>query len=158
MKKLVCLFLIILVSFGLSACSIQNADPQKILNAYEKFIIACGKTQVTDDNQLIGKRTLTADTYVGTYVATCENASGRDVVFGGGSLKQRTIKVTGDINMQSGKVTLSVRLGEKKEVIPIKENGSFNVILDLEGGGNYIMLDYEDFKGTVNIYSSYEGV
>ena len=37
------------------------------------------------------------------------------------------------------------------------ENGYFETNLSLESGGNYIMVNYEDFTGIIELYSEYEG-
>lgn len=156
MKKLVSLFLLFCIVFGCSACSKQNADPQKILNVYEKVVAACGRTQITKTEDLIGNRVLKEDSYVGTYLATCQNESGRDVVFGGGSLQERKVKIHGTIQTQSGSATLSVRLGEGKQEITTDKDGNFEALLEMNGGGNYIMLDYAQFEGVVKLYADYE--
>lgn len=155
MKKMISLLLILCLLFGFAACQKKEPDPQKVLNVYEKFVEACGKTQVSEDKKLQGERHLSEDAYVGSYLATCEKANGREVIFGGGSLKERTVFLHGTLKTQSGKATLSVRLGEKKQEIPVNEDGSFETVLEMQGGGNYIMLDYADFNGTVTLYADY---
>lgn len=156
MKRFVSLTLLLCILFGFSACTKHDANPQKILNAYEKVVEACGRTQMTKDKDLIGNRVLKEDAYVGTYLATSEHANGRDVVFGGGSLKERKVDIHGTIQTTSGKATLCVRLGEKKEEVATDENGNFHALLEMSSGGNYIMLDYENFEGTVKLYANYE--
>lgn len=155
MKRILSLLLPFSLVFGFSACQKKPVDPQKIVNTYEKFIEACGRTQVSDDKKLVGKRTLKKDAYSGSYLATCQDKSGREVPFGGGSLKERKIQVHGTIQTQGGKCSVWVRLGEEKKELPLDENGNFHALLEMEGGGNYIILEYEDFKGTVKLYADY---
>lgn len=158
MKKIALVVLVICVLLGVSVYTIENISPSTILNTYEKVVESCGRTQVSDDKDLIGKRTLKEDAYVGTYIANCANENGREVIFGGGSLKERKVKVHGTIKTESGKATLSVRIGENKNTVTTDDNGDFTILLDMDGGGNYVILDYEDFTGSINLYSDYEQI
>lgn len=158
MKKIISGFLILCVLLGICVYAIQNTEPQKMLSVYEKVIEACGRTQITDDKRLIGERNLGEDAYIGTYNASCNNANGRDVIFGGGSLNERKIMLHGNIQTESGKATISVRMSDSKETVPTDDNGNFSILLELNGGGNYIMIDYENFKGGVKLYSDYEEI
>lgn len=99
-----------------------------------------GDSQITEDDDLIGQRDLSDDAYCGSYFSDCNNQTGRDVIFGGASTKERTLYVSGTVQTDSGSAMIRIRLND--EVIELKpdKNGDFETELSLESGGNYIMV------------------
>ncbi len=136
---------------GTTACSGVKLDPQQLLQRWERVVELCGKTQITPDAKLIGTRTYGENAYVGTYYADCKESSGRDVVFGGASLQERTVHLQGHVEQTSGAVCLRIRLGKEVQELKPDAQGNFEGDFVLTGGGNYFMLDYEHFCGTVTL-------
>lgn len=155
MKKIAVLILFLLFLISFSACKLQEMDPNTIVEKFNQVVEVLGRSQITKDKDLVGTRITDDDQYTGTYFASCEGTTGRDVVFGGSSVQERKVKIYGNVKISSGRGDVRIRIGEKVEIITLDENGDFEQILTLDGGGNYIMLDYENFTGSVNLYSEY---
>jgi len=159
MKKLFSLLVFVLL-FGILHCytewKFNNEKPKGIIKQVNEWTGKIGQTQITDDFNLIGKRLVSEDDYVGSYIADCDGETEKDVVFGGASIENRKLKVYGTLKAESGEAT--VRIQTNLDVIELtpNEDGSFEASLSLTSGGNYIMVDYEDFIGKIELYSEYE--
>ena len=85
MKKVFVSIVVVVRIFSLSACSGNWKD--NAVAGWDNLTNALSRSQITKDDDLIGKRNLTGeDYYTGSYTADCENADGRDVVFSGALL------------------------------------------------------------------------
>lgn len=155
MKKYISALIAILMIFTFSACGFDNIEPRKIVEKFDKVTEFISKSQITKDKDLFGKREYSDDKYVGSYESICDEADGRDVIFGGASVKERKIKVYGNIKTDKGSAKVRIRLGEKVNLLEIDENGNFCKELDFDGGGNYIMIDYKNFSGSISLTSEY---
>lgn len=155
MRKLLMVLMALSLMFGTTACHGGDVDPLKLVSQWDRFVEMCGRTQITPDSKLIGTRTYGEDAYVGTYYADCDKATGRDVIFGGGSIQERNVHLQGHVEQKSGTVQLRVRLGGQVEEPMLDEQGNFDLSFHLDGGGNYFMLDYESFSGTVTLSAFY---
>ncbi len=92
---------------------------------------------------------------MGQYTADCTEATGRDVVFGGASTQARTIRVYGVIETEAGEAKVRIRRNATVEEYGPDEHGGLELVLDLSGGGNYIMVCYDSFSGTVELHAEY---
>lgn len=151
MQKFIFIGFICFFSFSITACKFNYMEPDEIHNFLEEIVSDIGSYQLTDDEDLFGTRKQGSDFYSGIYTADCNSSTGRDVIFGGGSMEERELNCHGYIITKSGEATVRIRMNE--EVIELKtdENGYFCTFLNLSSGGNYIMIDYDDFIGTVEI-------
>lgn len=150
MRKLLAFCLTLVMILSLSACGKGS------LERFEEWADDLGQTQMTEDKDLIGSREAGIDDYIGSYEAACENDSGKDVIFGGSSTKTRTLYVSGTVKTESGSATVRIRLNDEVIELTPDENGDFETELSLKSGGNYIMVLYEDFTGTVELRSTYD--
>jgi len=114
-----------------------------------------GRSQITEEDELIGKRKLTDDAYTGSYAAECKGNTGRDVIFGGGSILNKTLSLEGQIMTESGSAVVRIRMNDEVVELKLDSDGRFDTELHLLSGGNYIMIDYSDFAGTIELYSKY---
>ena len=115
-----------------------------------------GDSQVTDDDDLIGARLLADDDcYVGEYTAECNHMTGRDVVFGGASIHNRDLFLSGRIETESGNATVRIRMNSEVVELELDADGYFETALKLDNGGNYIMVIYDVFSGVVEMNSEY---
>lgn len=153
MKKIVSIFAAVCMMFSLAACSMDADEVQEFLNGVAENL---GDSQITEDKDLIGIRSLTDDAYTGTYRADCHGNTGRDVVFGGASINSRKLHVYGTVRCNSGNAVVKIRQNEKVNALSLEDNGKFETNLSCTSGGNYIMIDYEDFKGNVELHAEYE--
>lgn len=154
MKRIVVCFLVVMLLISLTACRLNYMDSDDIHAFFSNLAENLGSSQITDDDKLIGKR-VADDAYTGTYYSDCGGSTGRDVIFGGGSIEERTLYISGVVKTESGSATVRIRLNEEVTVLMPDENGYFKTELSLTSGGNYIMLLYEDFQGTVELTSEY---
>lgn len=155
MKKIALLILSLLIIFSFSACS-SNLDAEEAVNKFDGFAEQLSRSQITSDEKLVGKREYANnDRYTGSYIAECDNADGRDVIFGGASVKERKLKLTVNSATYSGSFKIRVRLGSETEEYAVDGTGGFAKELEFSGGGNYIMIDYESFKGKVELSAEY---
>lgn len=149
MKKLFSLCLTLLLLFSLTGC--KHWTGEELYQWAENWSASLGQSQLTADADLIGTRTPGTDDYTGSYQATCSHVTGRDVIFGGGSLHTRTLTLSGSVHAQNGQATIRIRQNEDVTLLAPDEAGNFSITLYLENGGNYIMVIYEDFSGTITL-------
>lgn len=156
MKKVVLGILVVCMVGILHGCTEwkNSHDPKAgITEQIREWTEKLGMTQITKDASLCGKRSLEqeADYYTGNYTAEVEHVTGRDVVFGGAGIEERKISCSGSVDIKSGKAKIRVRMNEEVVYVEPDENGYFEKEFSFASGGNYIMLDYEDFTGSVNL-------
>ncbi len=157
MKQLFLFFLMAGLLLGLAGCRLNYMEPEEMQDFLDGVVENIGDSQITDDEDLIGTRTLadSNDSYAGEYTAEYESVTGRDVIFGGSSIHDRELFLAGTVQAESGKATVRIRLnGEVFELEP-DDAGHFETTLKLESGGNYIMVVYEDFSGSVEMVCAY---
>ena len=157
MKKLIAFALLLCVALSFTGCQFNYENPSDVLEKLEGWAENLGQSQITEDGDLIGERILSEDFYVGRYCADGEDETGKDVVFGGASIEKRQLRVYGTITTESGKATIRIRQNWDVTELETDEDGNFETNLSLDNGGNYIMVNYEDFTGSIELYSEYEG-
>jgi len=154
MRYFITIILLLAIVLTLPACSGNWKD--NAVDQWDNLTNFLSKSQITKDKDLIGSRTLEGDDYyIGSYSAECENADGRDVVFGGASVYEKQLKVTAKVETQSGSATFRIRLGADVEEHTADEDGNLELELELGSGNIYVMIDYEDFTGSVELISEY---
>lgn len=115
-----------------------------------------GNSQITENGDLIGERLLADDdSYAGEYTAECTHMTGRDVVFGGASIHNRDLFLSGHIETESGNATVRIRMNSEVVELEPDADGHFETTLKLDNGGNYIMVIYEDFSGMLKMTCEY---
>lgn len=145
-----------LYSLLFSSCGFLGIDGMDIYQIMDDIAGKLGESQITPKSLLIGERYCESDDYTGVYTSECDDESGRDVIFGGASVKERRIHVYGTIQCEQGDITLRVRENTEVTVIEPGEDGSFDMYYDFSTGGNYIMADYEQFSGRLLLFAEYE--
>ena len=156
MKKLIALVFLIVLFFVFHLYTEQKFEQDPPIGMVERLEMLAGKlgkSQLTDDADLYGTRTLTDedDSYAGKYVADCAETTGRDVVFGGASTNTREMVLTGSVTVDAGEATIRIRMNNEVTELEPEDDGSFEMNMFFESGGNYIMVDYDDFSGTVEL-------
>lgn len=157
MKHLITYLLLAGLLFGVSGCRLNYMEPKKMQDFLDGVVENIGDSQITDDTYLIGTRILTdsADACTGEYTSQCESATGRDVVFGGASIHNRELFLSGSVDAEFGTATVRIRMNEEVFELEPDASGYFEITLKFDNGGNYVMVIYEDFSGTVEINSEY---
>lgn len=136
-------------------CSVGCGGKANLLHGYEKVVSSMGSLARTSEHKLIGTRTCGSDDYTGAYAATCRQARGKDVVFGGCSLQARRLQVTGSVACQSGFVQLIVKNGSDELWLTPDANGNISQEITGSGGDWYLSVEYTDFSGSVTLCSAY---
>lgn len=153
MKRWIFIAVALCMILGLASCGLKELEPETVYNFIDGIAEEFGQSQLTKDTNLIGKRSASSDTYTGQYWADCGGSTGRDVVFGGASVKQRTLRVRGHINTESGQAWIRIRMNEEVTELQADQSGFFETELSCNSGGHYIMVCYDAFEGTVEMTS-----
>ena len=131
-------------------------EPEAMQDFLDGVVENIGDSQITDDDDLIGARLMVDDdSYVGEYTAESSHMTGRDVVFGGASIHNRALFLSGHIDAESGKATVRIRMNSEAIELEPDADGYFETTLKLDNGGNYIMVIYDVFSGVVEMNSEY---
>ncbi|MCI9338594.1 MAG: hypothetical protein HFH93_13860 [Lachnospiraceae bacterium] len=138
---------------SLTACGFGGANAWEWLTVADNVAGVLGASQITADEDLLGERVCHDEAYVGDYEARCLDTTGRDVIFGGGSIEPRRLQVYGRIRTEAGEAAVRIRMNDEVVTLETDEEGYFETELRLKSGGNYIMVDYEAFSGTVELIS-----
>lgn len=155
MKKLLAIFIAVIIILG-AVEVVRKPSSQQIVDDFDSIVHVISLTQITRDSKLIGKReNVGKDTYIGSYSSSCISEYGRDVVFGGASVKDRKVKLKVKILKESGGASIRVRTNSYVEDYSVDENGNFEKTFDFDNGGNYVMIIYNNFTGTVEMTSEY---
>lgn len=141
------------IALSLTGCGFADWDSRELLEFADNLVGKLGDSQITPDEDLFGKRFCYDDVYTGSYRAQCQGSTGKDVIFGGASIESRKLQVHGRIVADSGRAAVRIRMNDEVAVLETDEEGYFETQLHLASGGNYIMVDYEDFSGTVELNS-----
>ncbi len=154
MRRYILWGMTLVLCLSLTGCG-ENLDKDEILTRFDALTEHLASSQFTEEKDLIGERAWTDENrYQGSYSAHCQAETGRDVIFGGASIQERKIKLKASAEAESGTATLRVRLGTAVEEHALE--GELDLELDFSGGGNYVMVDYEDFTGTVTLEATDE--
>lgn len=151
------LIFVTLYSLFFSGCGFDGVGRGlDLYETLEDIANKLGSSQITPKSRLVGERLRAGDDYTGVFTADCHDESGRDVIFGGASVKERRLHIYGNVQCDQGELILRVRENAEVFAIELQKDGSFDEYLDFSSGGNYIMADYEDFTGTVELVAEYE--
>lgn len=155
MKRLLAIFIAAVIILG-AVEVVRKPSAQQIVDDFDSIVHVISLTQITRNSKLIGKREKVGrDTYIGSYSSSCISEYGRDVVFGGASVKDRKIKLKVKILKESGGASIRIRTNSYVEDYSVDEDGNFEQTFNFDSGGNYAMIIYNNFTGTVEMTSEY---
>ena len=156
MKHAIIFLFLTSLLLSLNGCKFNYMEPEEMKAFLDGVVENIGDSQITDDDDLIGARLLVDDnSYVGEYTAESSHMTGRDVVFGGASIHNRDLFLSGHIETESGNTTVRIRMNSEVVELEPDADGYFETTLKLDNGGNYIMVIYDDFSGVVEMNSEY---
>ena len=156
MKHTIIFLLLTVMLLSLTGCRSDFMEPEAMQDFLDGVVENIGDSQITDDDNLIGERLLIDnDSYAGEYSAECNHMTGRDVVFGGASIHNRDLFLSGHIETESGNATVRIRMNSEVVELEPDADGHFETTLKLDNGGNYIMVIYDVFSGVVEMKSEY---
>ena len=64
---------------------------------------------------------------------------------------ERCVHLTGIIQTVEGSAKLRIRQNGEVVYPEASDDGTYDVVVSMESGGNYIMIDYDDFVGSVKL-------
>lgn len=157
MKRAVSVLLTLALMLSLTACMSRGSMQLKRADRYFDDLRGAFKmSDITNSARLIGKRENNGrDWFTGSYTAQCENETGRDTVFGGASARDKLIKVKAYIKTESGSAVIRLRMNGRATKFLPDSDGNFEREFDFGSGGNYIMVDFNCFTGTVWMTAEY---
>lgn len=155
MKTVLIISLVLCFLLLVVGCQWKGGPSGGIYEGIDRLAGNLGSSQITQDDSMIGQRSKAEDAYSGTYTSNCSGQTGRDVVFGGASIEDRVVHCYGRISSKSGEASVRVRLNQDVYLLPLDPDGRFDTELHLRSGGNYVMIDYTDFVGTVEMTCEY---
>ena len=156
MKHTTIFLLLTVLLLSLTGCRSNFMEPEAMQDFLDGVVENIGDSQITDDDDLIGARLVVDDdSYVGEYTAESSHMTGRDVVFGGASIHNRDLFLSGHIETESGNATVRIRMNSEVIELEPDADGHFETTLKLDNGGNYIMVIYDVFSGVVEMNSEY---
>lgn len=155
MKKVIAVFAAVILISAFASCRLNYEEPDSVLERLDGIAGAIGNSQITPDEALLGGRNNACDAYTGEYRAICDLQTGRDVIFGGGSIEKRCVRINGHVSSLSGKAIVRIRMNAVVTEVETDSKGNFETVLSMTGGGNYIMVDYKNFSGSVELISEY---
>ena len=156
MKHAIIFLFLTSLLLSLNGCKFNYMEPEEMKAFLDGVVEDIGDSQVTDDDDLIGERLMVDDdSYVGEYTAESSHMTGRDVVFGGASIHNRDLFLSGHIETESGNTTVRIRMNSEVIELEPDADGHFETTLKLDNGGNYIMVIYEDFSGMLKMTCEY---
>ena len=157
MKRAVAVLLTLALMLSLTACMSRGSMQLKRADRYFDDLRGAFKmSDVTSSAELIGRRkNRNGNWFIGSYTAHCENETGRDTVFGGASARDRRIKVKAHIKTETGSAVIRLRMNGKVLEYTPDTDGRFERTFNFQNGGNYIMIDFDRFTGTVQMTAEY---
>lgn len=153
MRHIITIILCIIVM--LCAMVFQVVEVEDIVNFYTSTVEYLGSRQLTSKINLIGERYNKQDDYTGSYKCSADDVTGRDVIYGGCSVDKIKLNLKGKADTQSGELKIRIRYGYEVDYVTINDDGSFDELLEFDGGGNYIIIEYQDFTGEINLLTEY---
>lgn len=155
MKNILAITAALILLISLSACGLDGNEPESISGGLDGIVGRIENHQITPDRRLVGERNDIDDSYAGSYTAQCCGQTGRDVIFAGGVLQDRKVRVYGHVFKESGTAVVRIVSGAIATEIEIDENGNFEGTLDLTSAANSIEISYRNFTGRVELTSEY---
>ena len=127
MKRILLIILLLLAALSLTACDWADSTPEEMHGILDDVAGFFGRSQITDDDELIGTRKLSDDAYTGTYTSDCAGNTGRDVIFGGGSILNKTLSIKGQISTESGSALVRIRMNDEVVELESDSDGRFDL-------------------------------
>lgn len=153
MRHILSIILCLVIMLG--SAFLFVADTEDIVNGYTQIVQMLGKSQLTSRLNMIGELYERKDDYVGGYMCNADSVTGRDVPYGGCSTKDKKLRLTGKVNRKRGDVNVRIRYGSETKNIKFDSRGYLEKELLFSAGGNYIIIEYDNFVGEIDLRTEY---
>lgn len=149
-KAILPLALALCLILSLSGCSSLK---DHWIAGWNQLLQSLSKHALTGEKSLQGDKTAGQDSYTGSYTAEYAQFSGTEYLFGGTALERKggnDLTVTYELQITSGAAKLC--WSEKGEIHTIAAaNGSGIYTVTLSAGDQYIVLQGEQFTGSLQV-------
>lgn len=148
--------LCLLALLGLCSCqSMEGCGQLKehIIHGFNDWITQLSHQALTASESLTGERLLGEDDYVGSYAADYNHFNGREILFGGTALTREggnKLSASYELSVSSGTVRL-YWLEQDDEHLIADNDGSGTYHFTIGSGNNYIILEGENFSGSLKL-------
>ena len=125
-----------------------------LLQAYDRALTALGSLALTDADQLRGTRTPGPDGFAGRYQAAYTDFSGKEVIFGGTTLKRRaggSVAIRCDMAIDGGQARLMCKTGADAPQVLCESSSRYRGELDIPAASSYIWVEGEDWTGSIDL-------
>ncbi len=155
-KLILLAFIGIIIAGSAFFYNIFNNDTiskEDIVNGFGDFLQDTSTNGLTKDNKLEGKRKFGIDEYVGTYIASYNNKTKEETIFGGTTLDRKdgnTITLKVKVEKQSGNIEIISNAGTESEIL-INDTGETEKTVNVKELSYYLKVKVTDFTGNVEI-------
>ncbi|MBP3635662.1 MAG: hypothetical protein J6J17_04355 [Bacilli bacterium] len=150
MKKLI-------ITLILSIAILTGCSKDGLIDRYKNISEKIGDVILTNDCKLKGIRTFGLDHYVGIYEVEYKDYTGKEVVFGGTTIKKDNddnIHVKIMIKDSKGSVQVIQKLKEEDRILASKD-GIYGYDFNINDGSNYLIINLKDYSGKIKIDVDY---
>ena len=144
--------LLLCLILGFSGCGGKNLK-DNLLDGYNNFLQFSSKHALTKESKLQGKKIKGEDAYVGSYTAEYESFDGKEYIFGATGLERETgsdLTAAYKLKITSGSASIVWIHGGSEYTITNSE-GEDTFQITIGSGDNYIVLEGEDFTGSLEL-------
>lgn len=130
-----------------------SIDTDKVYEHLNDAFEHLGALSLMNSYSLAGKREFGEDDYTGSYTAAYRGLSKRETLFGGTTLDTmdgRTLVIHCKTKRESGTLKLLL-VGGAEDTVLFDGEGAFETELQPQPGSWYIVLETEDFTGSVTL-------
>ena len=124
------------------------------MDKFNQVLQELGDDTLTRDRDLQGEREFGEDSYVGTYRADYASCTREERLFGGTSLERTSgneIHISCDLDIAGGTAKLLLLTGDEEPQILCDTSTSYSDTLELPSASNYIIIQTENFTGSVDL-------
>lgn len=147
MKKFLCSFICIFICCTFCC----GCSKDEVLYHYNNVIESAGSLELTNDFSLKGTRKFGEYHYTGSYTADYKKFTGKEYVFGGTSINNKDISISCSLEITKGTAKVFLISGSNKPTTLIESSSSYNQVISLPNGGNYIGIEGDSFNGNIKL-------
>lgn len=154
MKKKGLLIIVAIIMLSIAGCSNTAVNwKTSLVDGFNNWLQSFSKYALTKDFELQGIREYGMDAYTGSYEATYEDWTGKELIFGGTSLERENgnqLKATYRLTVTNGTARFYwITAGQE---YTIAESDAENIFeFTLGSGDNYLVLEGNHLSGTLSL-------
>lgn len=131
----------------------SDITKDKLVTVLNELLQHTSPNALTRDRELIGKRSMGADSYTGSYTADYREFDGEEILFGGTSLHRdggNKLTVRYSLKITSGSASLYwMEQGTRHPITSGTTQGAYEI--NLSEGDNYVALSGSNFTGELSV-------